>query len=360
MVAVIISHWTPGFLGRIVPWGTGVQLFFVLSGFLITGILLDCRAKTAGLPGSRMYAVRQFYIRRFLRIFPVYYLVVALSLVIDLPPARQLWAWLISYTLNVHITLSQTSGGPFGHFWSLAVEEQFYLIWPWVVLFAPRKAIVPLIVAGICLAPAYRAWAYKSFPFDIGAMDFKAATFTAANLDTLGAGALLALLWRSGMSRQTLHRFLTSGVLPIGALLYVAALTLYHYRIRPGVFFVVADLASAMVFAWLVSAAARGFRGTAGRLLQLGPLVYLGRISYGIYVYHNFSSLLLAPVLVNFGIPTRPSFTMFVLSTALSVSAAMISWHAFELPINKLKRRFENTPAARRPPAEGTPVLEAV
>jgi peptidoglycan/LPS O-acetylase OafA/YrhL len=286
--------------------------------------------------------------------------VVALALAFDVPPARELWPWLLTYTLNVYITLTQTSGGPFGHFWSLAVEEQFYLIWPWVVLFAPRKALVPLMLAGICLAPVYRGWAYRAFAFDVGAMDFKAATLTVANLDTLGAGALLALLWRSGTSSKAIHRVLTYGVLPAGVLLYFVALIFYHYRIRTGVFFVAADLASAMMFAWLVNAAALGFRGTAGTVLQLPPVVYLGRISYGIYVYHNFSTLVLAPVLARFEISARPSFTMFVLSTAFSVSVAMISWHAFESPINKLKRRFDYTPGWRRIPPEAVAAPKGV
>jgi peptidoglycan/LPS O-acetylase OafA/YrhL len=347
VLGVMVAHlWHPNRL----PWlfgdldwaGLGVRLFFVLSGFLITGILLDCR-RTAGKTGmSTMFFIRQFYARRFLRIFPIYYLVVIIALIVNLPPAREIWGWLITYTTNVYITVNNEWIGRFGHFWTLAVEEQFYLIWPWIILLIPRKRLLPVMLFFISLGPIYRLFAYKLYPFDIGAMDFKAATLTLGNLDSLTIGALLALAWRSNIPKQTLQKYMTRIVLPVGLLLYTICLVFYHYRIKPSVFFVLGDFSAALVFAWLISSAGLGFKGLAGKVLELKPLNYLGKITYGIYVYHYFPPLILAPLLSRFGYELRvPGLTNFVLSGLVTLVVASISWHWLEQPINNFKRYFQ-------------------
>jgi peptidoglycan/LPS O-acetylase OafA/YrhL len=347
VLGVMVAHlWHPMRL----PWlfgdldwaGLGVRLFFVLSGFLITGILLDCRNRAEKNGISPMFFIRQFYARRFLRIFPIYYLVVFITIIIDLPPAREIWGWLITYTTNIYITVNNEWVGRLGHFWTLAVEEQFYLIWPWIILFIPRKRLLPIMVFFISLSPIYRMFAYNMYPFDIGAMDFKAATLTPANLDSLAIGALLALLWNSNIPRHVLQKYLTRLVLPIGLILYTICLVLYHYRIKPSVFFIAGDFSASLIFAWLIGAAGLGFKGWIGKILELSPLNYLGKITYGIYVYHYFAPLILVPVLAPFGYQLQvPGFRNFILSGLLTIAVASLSWHWFELPINNLKRHFQ-------------------
>jgi peptidoglycan/LPS O-acetylase OafA/YrhL len=355
VLGVMVAHnWHP----RRLPWifgdldwaGLGVRLFFVLSGFLITGILIGCR-NTADRTGvSLMFFIRRFYIRRILRIFPIYYLVVFIALAVNLEPAREIWGWLLTYTTNVYITLHNEWIGRLGHFWSLAVEEQFYFIWPWIVLMSPRKRVLPILLFFIALAPVYRFYAYMNFPFDIGAMDFKAATFLFGNIDSLAIGALLALLWNSRIPKEKLRGYLTRLVLPTGVIIYMASLILYHYRIQPLVFFVFGDLAAALMFAWLIGAAALGFRNIPGKLLELPALVYLGKISYGIYVYHYLVPLMLVPILAWFGYElVIPGRLNFLLSSVLTIAIASLSWHLFEFPINGLKRYFEYLP---KPAAE--------
>lgn len=308
VLGVMVAHfWHP----KTLPWlpgdldwaGLGVRLFFVLSGFLITHILLDCGQMAEGGSQKPFFFVRQFYLRRFLRIFPIYYLVILVALVLDIPPTREIWGWLVSYTTNVYITINQTWVGKFVHLWTLAVEEQFYLVWPWLVLFAPRRWLTPFMMVIIFIAPIYRFYAYQSFPFDIGAMDFKAATLTLASLDSLGIGSLLALIWKSGTPKRVLQKYLTRLILPAGLLLYLFTLVVYHYRIKPSVFFTLSDLAAAMIFCWLVSSAGLGFNGRVGKFLLFPPFVYLGKISYGIYLYHNFMPLILIPIFDYLNIP---------------------------------------------------------
>jgi peptidoglycan/LPS O-acetylase OafA/YrhL len=350
---MVHHNWAP----RNLPWllgdlsfgALGVRLFFVLSGFLITGILLECRntAEKEGMP--LMFFIRQFYARRFLRIFPIYYLTVIVALLANIPDAREIWVWLITYSTNIYITITNEWVGRVGHFWTLAVEEQFYLFWPWIILFVPRKRLLPILLFFISLGPIYRAFAYKMYPFNIWEGDFKAATFTLGSMDSLVIGALLALLWNSDIPKLALQRYLTRLVLPIGLISYTICLLLYHYGIKPSMIFVVGDFSTALIFAWLVSAAAIGFRGMTGRILEFPVLIYLGKITYGIYVYHNLTPLILVPVFESMGVTLRvPGLLNFILSSLLTIFIAIPSWHLIELPINKLKRYFEykaNTPA---------------
>jgi peptidoglycan/LPS O-acetylase OafA/YrhL len=317
-------------------------MFFVLSGFLITGIILDSRKTAEQIGTSPFYVIRQFYARRFLRIFPIYYLVIITALIVNLPPAREVWIWLVTYTTNIYITIYGDWAGRFGHFWTLAVEEQFYLIWPWIILFIPRKRLLPIIMFIISLGPLYRIYAYNLYPFDIGAMDFKAGTFTLGSFDSLAIGALIALAWRAEISKTILQKYLTRLALPGGLILYVICLILYHYRIKPSVFFVVGNSAASLIFVWLISSAGLGFKGLFGKVLELRPLSYLGKITYGIYVYHNFVPLILVPSLSRLGFELHvPGFTNFFLSGIVTIIIASLSWYLFELPINRLKRHFE-------------------
>src|SRR5262245_37077801 len=151
-----------------INWGaTGVDLFFVLSGFLITGILLACRRPLEDGLQSVGFTARRFYARRFLRIFPLYYAVLALaSVALTLEPAILASLW--TYTFNlVGAWKGALSGRLISHFWSLAVEEQFYLVWPWVILLVPRRALVPLVCATIAVGPLSRWILFRSgAPFD--------------------------------------------------------------------------------------------------------------------------------------------------------------------------------------------------
>jgi peptidoglycan/LPS O-acetylase OafA/YrhL len=346
VLGVMVEHnWDSRLLGDLGWAHKGVLLFFVLSGFLITGILLNCRQIVDHSSQSPMYFVRQFYARRFLRIFPIYYLVIVILIWRDIPPAREIWLWMVTYTTNIYITVHNTWIGSMGHFWTLAVEEQFYLVWPLVVLLAPRRWLLLTILLILPLSSAYRCYAY--FPFNIDEMDWTGGTFTVASLDSLGIGAILSLLWHSEIPKATLQRYLTKAVLPTALTLYIICMVLYHYRIKPGICLSVGDLLAALILAWLVSSAGMGFKGITGAILDIPALRYLGKISYGIYVYHFFVPLLLIRIFQYLGVPLQvPGSLNFLLSSALTIALASLSWHLIELPIINLKRYFEYEPSS--------------
>jgi peptidoglycan/LPS O-acetylase OafA/YrhL len=322
VAAVAWSHWERPFQFGI-PFGAGVHLFYVLSGFLITRILLVVRDQA-----DRMSGVRAFYIRRALRIFPAFYVTLAAAWWADVSPVRETLAWHVTYLSNVQIFATETWPGSISHFWSLAVEEQFYLLWPWLIVFAPRRFLGPAIVMAIAWAPIVRWWlATQGYPENL------LAVLTPGSLDSLGMGALLATSSRPS-SRQL------GSVGPGVPLALLIALLVAEGRVGPLPLplMAVKQTLQAVVFAWLVLRAAAGFRGLPGRVLSAAPIVYTGRISYGIYLVHGFAGDILAAVGVNSR--SLPEPWRFLILCLLTLGVAAVSWHLMERPINGLKDRF--------------------
>ena len=342
VAGVFVQHyaWSPTLL-RALPWGElGTRLFFVLSGFLITGILMGCRGAVAA--GRSVGAeLRPFYARRCLRIFPIYYLVLA-AMCLTSPTLRHQAIWFGLDLQNVRYALA---GGYTGatHLWTLAVEEQFYLAWPWVVLLVPDRWLVRVVIAAAAVGPATRAAAVLTarhgVPFwaDVDVL-------TLSCLDPLALGGLLAVLGAS--DRRAAERFARAS-LWAGLPLMVAYLALHATSVAEPVLVVVRNTACGLTFVWVIAAASRGFGGIVGRALAAGPMVYLGRISYGLYLYHFFMINEVRRAAVHLGLPGLTAGWPFVLAcSAASIVAATVSWFAIERPINKLKRHF---PYERRP-----------
>jgi len=142
VAGVAYFHWIPKKYHYSIPFWAGVPLFFVLSGFLISSILIQCRHY-----GDPWFAMRAFYARRFLRIFPLFYSIIVAAYVLNLAPMRETVLWHVSYLSNFYFFFHQGWNGNVSHFWSLAVEEQFYLFWPAIVLFAPTQRLLHWFLA---------------------------------------------------------------------------------------------------------------------------------------------------------------------------------------------------------------------
>jgi peptidoglycan/LPS O-acetylase OafA/YrhL len=322
-----------------------VLLFFVLSGFLITGLLLRGRdAVTAG-ETSRGAVFRAFVARRALRIAPVYYLVVLLGWAVGYRPIANLVVWHLTYTGNIALTYFHKPLAQATHLWSLCVEEQFYLLWPLVVLFAPVRRMALIAIGLVIYSFGHEA---------VGALQGRSFEQTHLVLqgcmDALGLGALLAIFsHRDGEAGDSAQRFSFFAALFGAPLFFFAQGFRYQVGLRaterleyriPG------DVGLALISVALVYLATTTGPSLLRRLLELGPVRYIGRISYGIYLYHLFLIPIGRQVARAYGVPQMDrGLGMFLLYGAISIVLATVSWYAIEAPINRLKRKFPYPPS---------------
>jgi peptidoglycan/LPS O-acetylase OafA/YrhL len=325
----------------------GVDLFFVLSGFLITGILLDTRT------GPRYF--RNFYARRALRILPLYYgfLLVVLALTasgaIGTAPERALFlhrqSWYWTYMVNVMTSWKGPWEAVFGTggFWSLAVEEQFYLVWPVIVLLLPRRGLVALCLAMVVASAALRLVWLRA---DLSSLAMY--QLTPARMDTLAIGALLAVAVRTRSAHASLVRW-AGPVLPlsVGLLLAMAA---WRHGLSAEDFVVQTigySLIALMFGALMVRVVLGGSDRRLARAFQRPTLRFLGRYSYGIYVFQGPVMLLMEarlpfvrglPTVMGSHVPV--ALGVFLLASVGSIAAAVLSWHWYESRFLRLKERF--------------------
>ncbi len=334
-------------VAKVATYGVwGVDLFFVLSGFLITGILFDAK-------GSKGYFTN-FYARRTLRIFPLYYAILLLlfvllptSLLVRVDPAllgaREAQAWVWPYLTNVYIAKEGSFALPYlSHFWSLAVEEHFYLVWPFVVAYLSRGAAMRLcVILGLgatCLRIALSA---------SGVNETSIFVLTPCRLDTLCAGAYLALATRSPMGATIGHRASTlmwlSGALTFACSAWHAVLGTADAFVLP-----LRSLAMALFFGFLIFAVCEE-HGPAllKRLLRAQWLRTLGKYSYGLYVFHGLIAYwmhsrggLTATFTRMFGSHGLAMLLEVVVGLAASVLISVLSFEFFERPMLKLKSKF--------------------
>ncbi|MGN6626517.1 MAG: acyltransferase family protein [Tepidisphaeraceae bacterium] len=337
-------------------WGAiGVGLFFTLSGFLITRILLNCRLKIANKSASMGSMFKQFYARRFLRIFPLYYGVLFVLLIFNPTKFRHRFIYNALYLTNYRMAYwPKTDGGIERHLWSLSVEEQFYLAWPLLIFLTPRKLLLPLMLLTILVGPAWRAYMYTPKLLIHEWM-------TPGCLDLLGMGALLALLSLPQFGLSRLHAWFVDlcGIVGIPLFVWFVATKSTIYPIGHGRYINfglewaggATYAVTAVAAVWLIGMASRGFKGPIGWLLTFAPLVYIGRISYGLYVLHMFVPHLLAYLFPHLNFKSYGSWGNFLGFTTISIGLASVSWFAFEAPINRLKRYFEYDRTARTNPS---------
>jgi peptidoglycan/LPS O-acetylase OafA/YrhL len=312
----------------------GVRLFFVISGFLITGILLRSKEALDRGRTSLRGALKTFFVRRGLRIYPAYYLLLLIVAILNVQQIRSVLGYHLLFLSNV---LFIRRGGYVPAFaaplWSLSVEEQFYLLWPFVILLTPRRHLIPAVVGAITVGLIYRLASWR-----MGATEFMQWFATPAALDALGAGALFAL---AGERKSFAHRVKSSSLAGLVLALPLYGLTNWWPMLHRTAFSQLQDMLVLLPMVGLVAAVTEGIGGWVGAILRWPPLVFIGRISFGIYLFH--SSVWVA--LINYGVRLRPSLSdrslsMLAVGSTLSIALATVSWLALERPLNELKIWF--------------------
>jgi peptidoglycan/LPS O-acetylase OafA/YrhL len=338
---VLLFHF--GYLG---PGWIGVQLFFVLSGYLITEILLISRE---GHSVGRYVA--RFYWRRTLRIFPLYYFMlfctVAAYLIMNVPEAFPGdWPWLFGYAANF-ARLRPTDLPTYVHTWSLALEEQFYLVWPLVIFFLPTVALKRALIGTLLVVPLVRLGVFQFLLERSGdaALAGRAVYgLPITQLDSFAAGAAIAVfrleklrhagwwfilaVWTAACSGAAvlIIEQLTHRSAPIWSFGYPMFMAEHHQYVWG---YTLLNVTAALAMICII----RGVRGTG--ILSWRPLSRLGKISYGVYVYH----LPLLWITFSLVSPTGPAarVLLFIGWAAATIVVAQLSFRYLETPFLRLK-----------------------
>jgi peptidoglycan/LPS O-acetylase OafA/YrhL len=330
-VAIVLHHiWLPTY-GLL---STAVDLFFVLSGYLITTIILQQHERAGFL--------RVFYARRALRIWPIYYLALVVVVVVNAlsPAPASIAAWPYYLTYTQRLPLPFPVG--FKHTWTLAIEEQFYIIWPLLLFRFGRRGLLPCALGAIALAVGTRSAGVTPW-------------IILTRADGLALGGLLAWLlevkagrpvktWNfAAISLAALVYVALADLLPgllAGARLAEPARALAHWGPR--------TLAINLFYFGLVGCLVRGAGSRALALLRERRLCALGQISYGLYLYHYIIFYFLGEF---GGREQLGPWGLGIVATFTSLGVAALSWHYIERPLLALKDRIGY--AAPRPAAGG-------
>lgn len=339
---VLIDHFA-SYIGKHISAGYyGVDLFFVISGFLITNILL----RTEGTPFGKAYV--KFMGRRTLRIFPIYYLLIAVLWLAQLPVVHAHLVAVLTYTYNYAWVYFHLGDGPINHLWSLCIEEQYYLFWPWIVLSLRGMPRVLMAITMAIIALGYFQIVFNIFPSLQPYNDYGLLT----RMPSLGMGSLGAIYLRLYALPDGF--FKSKWVeLAVFAVLGISLMT--DWVTKPIL------LALASLFLVFKASQFEFAFGFINRFLSQRRIVYLGTISYGIYVFHwpigwYISKYIFDPIWIQIPwsqmgrlglLQWHAELIQFPLYSAIGVGVAALSFRFLEKPILSLKDRWFEGPSTQ-------------
>jgi peptidoglycan/LPS O-acetylase OafA/YrhL len=331
-ISVVFVHHIASIFSTYIDWGYfGVDLFFVISGFLITLILLKSKGKFKKVYGN-------FLARRCLRIFPLYYFALAILIIIGHPVVRENIGYLLSYTFNYKFPFI-TEDNPVGHFWSLCVEEQYYLFWPFIVLGLRKQLNSLSLVVIIMIFFAYLQIHFNIIP-SISVYNYTGLT---TRMGSLGLGSLGAILFTQ---QSNLLRLMLDNK-------YIEY-TMYAICISALVFFIPFLMGVSSLFLVLKAAQNSFHFNGVSRLLSNKKVLYMGRISYGLYVYHIIVIFYGTPYVFDpfwnsidfesFGRLSVLQYHSWLLKlpiyVGLTILISEVSYRYFENPLLRLKNAY--------------------
>lgn len=354
-------HWIPGIaqMEHSFFFGGMVNFFFVLSGYLITRILFSAKMKGIQYHTPTYKVIAKFWFRRVVRIFPLYYFflcVCVLLPVIGVEVRNDAPSYFLYFT-NLHLVKAQYWPEVSAHFWTLDVEEQFYLIWPFFIIFIPQRHLLKALMAIIIFGILLKLLSYRPvFPVPLDIL-------TRYNINAFAVGGILAYKYTAATDKE--RRFLTKCfdiVFYTGIPICLAIIIAKSYYFS----FVYNRFLFAVFSMKIIEGAIIGYKNRFGKFLENGIILYLGKISYGIYVWHllipvlfwrffNASYLRLNDAFPSFFIEHQQGISLFnriigsttvcfIIYSALTVCVAMISWNLIEKPFTKLKSLVSGAP----------------
>lgn len=340
VVGVICHHWIPQEWRQWVPTEIGLYFFFTLTGFLITGGLLRDRDRgEAGDKSWRAAALAVFASRRGLRIYLPYFTAVIAAVLLNAGDVRAAWLWYVLPITHTHILLTGVWPSGVSHFWTLAIQIQFYLLWPFVVYFPPQRWL-GWIFAGCAVATVAGRFALAYSPTGMDGMLLRGWP----NLDLFACGALLAWQYHRRPALQLPWLKWIGWLAAIGwGYSYVLWLTKHEspaWGCLQNLFFAIASTA-------LIHACLKCIHGPIGKLLECAVFQHIGRLSYSLYLWHN-----LVPIMLGWAAPFlwKGVFTdelaplyRFPFFALTSWAVAWLAWRWTEQPFERKRAQLAAT-----------------
>ena len=327
---VLLYHWLPSFefLRTFHIGPLGVSVFFVLSGFLISRILLESKIKLDNSKDTLGSILKIFYIRRGLRIFPVYYLLLFLLFALNFETVREEILYHSLYISNVLYVINGEYSNGMAHLWSLSVEEQFYLIWPFCILLIPFKKIKWFLISMIVFGVFNQLFLSNTL--------VNGSLLMPARIDAFAWGGLLAYLY---VTDKNWYLLVTKLRLLIG---FVSILFITLHFMDLGALSPIKNNIFHFICFYIIAVTVKGIKGPIGFVLESSVFVFLGKISYGIYLYHNLMQWLVPYFADLIGVPfpnQSQEFLRFIIYLIITILVSALSWYIVEKPINKLKNK---------------------
>ena len=351
---VVSYHWIPAIsqMQRSFFFGGMVNFFFVLSGYLITRILFSAKIKGIQFQIPTYKVIAGFWLKRAIRIFPLYYFILFVCILLPTIGAevRNNSAPYFLYFMNFQMVSAQGWPPATAHFWTLAVEEQFYLLWPFLIIFMRQRHLLKAFMAIIAASILLKMFSYREvFPVTLDIL-------TRFNIDAFAIGGILAYKYTAATEKE--RRFITKCfdiIFYTGIPICITIIITKSYYFS----FVYNRFLYAVFAMKIIEGAIAGYKNSLGKFLENRAVLYLGKISYGIYLWH-----LLIPILFwkFFNVVYAklddifPSFfaghqegirsfekiissapACFFIYSVLTITVAATSWNLIEKPFGKLK-----------------------
>lgn len=344
VLLVILSHWNwaPSihFVEKLFLGNIGVDIFFVLSGFLISKILFEQRLKLLNSESDKNKLIKNFYFRRALRIFPIYYITIFLLLIFSSytdTNIRDSFLYFLTYTSNFYFFKIGSFDGMVSHLWSLSVEEQFYLIWPWLILF-PRKKYLLYIISSFIILGVVSQYITSDYPLS--------DVITINCFDSFGFGALLS--WFVSYKKNYLNKFynylskVTCFVLLLLTIYYIFHILLLPYRTMVSI-----------IALWIITyiylmEESENKVYFLKQVLDSKLMILIGKMSYGIYIYHLIIPYITSYLLIKLNNFTELDYTkssywwplFYFVNTIFLFIVSWLSYIAIEKKFLNLKKYF--------------------